>query len=232
MNIARLLALLLAAALVQAQYVDRVVASVDGTPVLWSDVEREVRLESIIQGLPPSEITIEQRNEALNHLIDTTLERQQVREARAGRIDSADVKEQIAKLTNELREQQHAANNDEAWQKLLQEYGLSQEDVREHLRYQIEVLEFVNLRFRTGTQINPQQVEDYYKNKFVPEMNKLGAKPPALASVRPKIEQVLMEQAVTSQVSEWLKIVRAQADVWRAEPFASMASNDNSSEKK
>jgi peptidyl-prolyl cis-trans isomerase SurA len=231
MNIARLLALLLAAALVQAQYVDRVVASVDGIPVLWSDVEREVRLEALIQGQSPSEISIEQRNEALNHLIDTTIERQQVRQARA-RIDREQEQEQIAKLANELREQQHAANNDEAWQKLLHEYGLNEEDVREHLRYQIEVLDFVNLRFRTGIQINPQQVEDYYKYTFVPEMNKRGAKPPALASVRPKIEQVLMEQAVTNSVAEWLKILRAQADVWRAEPFGSMASNDNSNEKK
>ena len=59
------------------------IASVNGTPILWSDVEEEARVEALLQGTPLSDITLQQRNEALNRLIDTTLLDRQIREAHA-----------------------------------------------------------------------------------------------------------------------------------------------------
>ena len=217
-----LLALL---ALARADYVDRVVASVNGAPVLWSDVEREVRIEALIDGAPPSEITIEQRNQALNRMIDAILLSQHLREAHA-RVDAQDEQERMEKVTNDLRAQRHAAKNDAAWQKLLREYGLNESDLNGHLRQQIEVLQFVDLRFRPGAQASPHQIDEYYKNVFVPEMKKRGAPVPSITSVQPKIEAILLEQNISEAMSQWLKVIREQGDLWRAPPFDKMSTSD------
>jgi DNA-binding PucR family transcriptional regulator len=216
-------------ALAHADYVDRVIASVNGAPVLWSDVEREVRVESLIDGTPPSEITIEQRNRALNRMIDALLLSQQLREAHA-RVDAEDEQQRMEKVTSDLRAQRHAAENDAAWQKLLREYGLNEADLSQHLKQQVEVLQFVDLRFRPGAQASPHQIDEYYKNVFVPEMKKRGAPVPSITSVQPKIEAILLEQNIDEAMSQWLKVIRNQADIWRAPPFDKMSTSDTGRE--
>lgn len=224
-----LLFLLSALALrLNADVVDRVVASVNGSPILWSDVEEEVRSNALIEGKPPADITLEERNDALNRLIDNRLLDQQMRQADAVIVD-ADIQQQIDKLERDMRRQRKVGDNDEAWKQLLKQYGLSEGDVNERLRQQLGVLEFVELRFRPGAQPNQRQVQQYYDETFVPEMKKQHAAVPALASVQPKIQQILLEQHITKNMDEYLKIVRAGANIWRAQPFASM---QQASEKK
>ncbi len=53
-------------------------------------------------------------------------------------------------------------------------------------------------------------------------MKKRGAPVPALASVQPKIQEILLEQHINRNMDEYLKIVRSSANIWRAQPFASM----------
>ena len=84
------------------------------------------------------------------------------------------------------------------------------------------MLDFIDLRFRAGVQITPQQTDEYYKNEFAADMRKRGAPVPALATVRPQIERILLERGVSEAMDQWLRAVRGQADIWRAEPFASM----------
>jgi hypothetical protein len=231
MRMLRTIPLLLLAllALARADYVDRVIASVNGAPVLWSDVEREVRIEALIDGTPPSEIIIEQRNRALNRMIDALLLSQQLREAHA-RVDQEEEQQRMEKITKDLRAQRHAAENDAAWQALLREYGLAEADLDEHLKQQIEVLQFVDLRFRPGAQASPHQIDEYYKNVFVPEMKKRGAAVPSITSVQPKIEAVLLEQNIDEAMNQWLKVIRNQADIWRAPPFDKMSTSDTGRE--
>ncbi len=227
MKLLRAIPLLLAVLFgtVRADYVDRVVASVNGAPILWSDVEREVRFEALMQGVPLTDITIQQRNQALNRLIDNRLMSQQINETHAD-FDEEQEQSQIAKLISDLRAQRHAASSDSAWKALLLEYGLNEADLNAHLRDQTEALEFVDLRFRSGVQVTPQQIDAYYQNVFTPEMKQRGSSVPALASVRPKIEQILLEQGITESMNEWLKVVRNAADTWRASPFDAMSVTD------
>ncbi|MEO8726606.1 MAG: SurA N-terminal domain-containing protein [Acidobacteriaceae bacterium] len=215
------LLLLALAPLAHADYLDRVVAAVNGAPILWSDVEQEVRIQALIEGTPPGEITLQKRNEALNRMIDAMLLSQQLREAHA-RVDEADEQQRMAKVTQELRRQRHAAASDAAWQKLLREYGLDQAALNEHLRQQVDVLEFVDLRFRAGAQATPHQINEYYNSVFIPAMKKRGAPVPSLASVEPKIQAVLLERNIDEAMGQWLKAIRSQANIWRAPPFDRM----------
>ena len=215
------LLLLLLGTCLRADTVDRVVASVNGSPILWSDVEEEVRSNALMDGKPLADITLQERNDALNRLIDNRLLEQQMRQANAV-VTQPDVHQQLEKMGQQIREQQKIGDSDEAWKALLKKYGLDEAEVHARLRQQLSVLEFIELRFRPGAQPNQRQIQQYYNDVFVPEMKARGAAVPALPSVQPKIEEILLQQHITKNMDEYLKIVRASANIWRAEPFASM----------
>ena len=216
-SVLRLVIVVAAVAPCVAQYVDRIVASVNGTPILWSDVEEEVRIEALMQGAPSEQITAAKRNEALDHLIDSTLVRNQLGEETSS--DTEATRQQLAERINSVRSELNATS-DPDWQALLTRYALTESEVSRYLRKQMEVLDFIDLRFRSGVQVTPKQIEDYYNQQFVPDLKKRGATAPPLSAVRSQIENILVEQAISASTSQWLKIVREQAEIWRAEPFA------------
>lgn len=189
----------------------------NGTPILWSDVEEEVRIEALMQGAPSEQITAAKRNEALDHLIDSTLVRNQLGEETSS--DTEATRQQLAERINSVRSELNATS-DPDWQALLTRYALTESEVSRYLRKQMEVLDFIDLRFRSGVQVTPKQIEDYYNQQFVPDLKKRGATAPPLSAVRSQIENILVEQAISASTSQWLKIVREQAEIWRAEPFA------------
>jgi hypothetical protein len=217
----------------RSEWVDRVVASVNGSPILWSDVEQEVRLQALMSARPVGDITIEERNSALDRLIDQMIVEQQIEQIGVNADTAAQEKaeeQHVAQNLADLRALYDAAPSanlssaeaDAQWRQVLASYGLTPAQVEARLDLQVEHLDFINLRFRPGQQITNRQVRDYYNNVFVPEMKKRNAEAPPLATVAPRIQQILLEQAVNQSLTEWLNIVRAQANIWRAEPFAHM----------
>ena len=221
-----LLLLVATACAAQSAWVDRVVASVNGQPILWSDVDQEVRLQALMEARPLGEITIAQRADGLERLIDHLILEQQIEQigpgAETGDANAAQSQQQrVAQQLADLRELHHA-ENDADWHRVLAEYGVTGSDVEQRLRLRVELLDFVDLRFRPGQQITQQQIAAYYRDTFVPQMQQRHAQPPRLEAVAPQIQRILLEQAVGQSLSDWLKVVRAQATVWKAQPFASM----------
>src|SRR5215471_14572645 len=74
--------LVLAACTAPAQQViDRIIATVNGNPILQSDLEDAVGYESFIEGKPPDALTPEDRKATLERLIDQELLREQLASA-------------------------------------------------------------------------------------------------------------------------------------------------------
>jgi len=48
-------------------------------------------------------------------------------------------------------------------------HGLTPERVESYLRYRVQILRFIELRFRQGIQISPQEVESYYRETLLPQ---------------------------------------------------------------
>jgi hypothetical protein len=98
---------------------------------------------------------------------------------------------------------------------LLSSYGLSEQDVQEHLVSQMRVLRFVDLRFRGLVRVDKAAIENYYQEKFVPEMRQRGVPEPPLSEVSAKIEKILVEQRIDEMLARWLEVLRAQAHIQR-----------------
>jgi hypothetical protein len=95
--------------------------------------------------------------------------------------------------------------------------------------YQLEILNFIEQRFRQGIQISQQQIEDYYHQTLLPQY-KLGETAPSLDQVAPRIQEILLEQQVNVLFDNWLNSMRQQGDVEVLDPALQAAATKSTPE--
>jgi hypothetical protein len=192
--------------------VDRIVAIVNGDLVLESDVEEEERFTKLYPDV--TDHTKSLRDQAITRLIDRALIEQQ----QAGYAVTAVTDEQIDKDEADLRKDLPACahadcKSDAGWKDFLTKAGFTEEELRGRLRQRAGVLRFIEQRFRNGVRINDKQIQDFYNNTMLPEYARQKATAPPLDSVRDRIEEVLLQQEVSTLLDQWLKTLRDSGHV-------------------
>ena len=205
---------LLLAGIAQAQVVDRMVAVVNKHVILESELDQATRVEFLEQGKPIERLTYADRNAVLERLIDRSLLDQQI--VNPAMLDPTP--EELKRKIEELRQSIPSASRDQQWKDILAGYGLIQQDVEEQLTSQFRILRFIDLRFRGLVRVDKEAVAAYYQDRFLPEVRKRNASEPKLEEVSGKIEQILAEQRIDDLLNNWLKTLRAQAQIERMLP--------------
>jgi parvulin-like peptidyl-prolyl isomerase len=207
------LALMLAAATPAwaGKTLDRIVVVVDHGVILTSQWEQAVRFEAMVEGKNLSAVSAADRERTLDRLIDQELLEQQF----VGTTYQPASAEEIAAKANDLRRQVALNADDAQWQALLRRYGLDESDVRERVAVQLDVLRFVEARFRPSIRIDPRTIDAYYQNTLRPQVEARGAQPPPLKQARPAIEEILVQQRIDDLLGAYLKNLRAQARIRR-----------------
>ena len=197
---------------------DHVVAVVNNHAILLSDVNEEVQI-SILE--PRSaERAPETPQSALQRLISRELIRQQMREEDADALEptDAEVATRLSALRKELPAcvRQNCATEG-GWNQFLAAHGLTQEQVEDYLHNRMQILRFIEIRFRQGIHISDQEISDYYQKTLLPQYAK-GTTIPPLNEVAPRIEEILLQQKVTALFGDWLASLRKQGDVEVLDP--------------
>jgi len=197
---------------------DSVIAVINGDVLLRSDLQSEMEMAALLPlSLPPGK-NLEGR--AAGRLINRTLIVQQMK-SQGMAIEVSN--EAVQKDLDDLRKQlpaciQYHCETEAGWAKFLSAHNLTPEEVFERWRLRMQILNFINARFRAGVRISRQEIEDYYNKTFVPEFAKQDAKPPPLDSVSGRIEEVLLQQYVNVLLEDWLKTLRDQGNVIILDP--------------
>lgn len=191
---------------------DSVVAIINGDVLLASDVEEERRFESL-QLLPAGENTDVR---AAEHLITRTLILQQMKEENQSTPDISDA--DVNKLIAELKKQLPGClptrcQTDAGWAGYLAERGMTPSEVRQRWQQRLVILNYINLRFRSGTRVPTADIEAYYQKNLLPEFQAKHERPPSLKTLQPRIEEILVQQQVTKQVDDWEATLRQQGSV-------------------
>ena len=75
-------------------------------------------------------------------------------------------------------------------------------------------MKFIDYRFRQFVVVDTKEIEAYYQNQFLPELQKRNAVPaPALADVEERIRKIVTEEKLNTQVDEWLASLRKDATI-------------------
>jgi hypothetical protein len=205
---------------------DRAVAVVNKHVILASDLDDEIRLSVLEPNQGGSELTPQR---ALEQLISQSLIEQQIRQEELKTVEPTqeDVDARVVELRKELPAcvRQNCAT-DPGWNAFLAVHGLTPHRVETYVRYQLEILNFIEQRFRQGIQISQPQIEDYYHNTLLPQY-KAGEAAPPLDQVAPRIQEILLEQQVNVLFDNWLANLRQQGDVEILDPALESAQTQN-----
>jgi peptidyl-prolyl cis-trans isomerase SurA len=201
-----------------AVVLDRVVAVVNNHAILASDVNDEMRLAVLDPGRAGLGVLTPKR--ALEQLISRALIQQQIRQedAHAAEPSQAEVDARLAEIRKEVPAciRQNCVT-ERGWKDFLVAHGLTPERVASYLRYRIEILRFIELRFRQGIRIAPEEIETYYRDTLLPQYSPGEAIPP-IEKVAPRIEEILLERQVNVLFDDWLNNLRKQGDVEVLDP--------------
>ena len=191
---------------------DRVVAVVNNQPILWSDIANEIRF-SVLDPDRVDGTTSPQH--ALQQLISRTLIQQQIRqEDESAALPNDD---EVAAREKEVRKElpecvRLNCSTEEGWNAFQKKNGITAEQIDNYLRLRLELLRFIEIRFRQGIRISPEETEAYYRDKLLPQYPK-GSQPPALSAVSARIQEILLEEQVNVIFGNWLDNLRKQGDV-------------------
>jgi peptidyl-prolyl cis-trans isomerase SurA len=199
---------------------DRVVAVVNGDLILESDVDAE-RRAAVFQ--PFREQSVAPREQLVERLIDRDLILQQLHLQTEPPITDAQVDAELATLRKSIPEcAAYHCETDAGWEKFVPDHGFTMEELRARWRVRMEVLRFIEERFRMGIRIPQSDIDTYYQKTLVPSYQKEKAAPPAEATISDRIQEILLQQQVTSLLEDWLKALRAQGSVRIAKPGEAM----------
>ena len=197
---------------------DHVVAVVNNQAILASDLDDEIRLAV----LDPARggLGVLTPAVALDQLISRALIQQQIRQEDEQVIEppQAEVDDRIMEIRKELPDCVHLnCASDAGWKAFLADHGLSPERVESYLRFRLEILRFIEERFRLGIGITPGEIATYYRQTLLPQYT-AGDTIPPLTDVSPRIQEILLERQVNVLFDDWLKNLRKQGDVEVLDP--------------
>ena len=83
------------------------------------------------------------------------------------------------------------------------------------------ILQFIDIRFRSGIRISPDQIAAYYQKTLVPALEKDNQKAPPLADLSGRVREILLQQQVSGLFQDWLGSLRDQGNVQIVDPVYS-----------
>ncbi|HVJ05556.1 MAG TPA: hypothetical protein VM578_07775 [Candidatus Saccharimonadales bacterium] len=208
-NLARWAGLLmvLLTVMAEAEVVDRTIAIVNNHLVTWSDLDEQMRFEALENGRALKDLGEADRRTAFEHLVQYLILRDQMQ----GTIpaNESEVEARIAAVRAGTKD----GRMDQAWVATLQRYGVSEAELSDLVKNQIEILKFTEFRVRPLVRASRKEVEEYYTNTLVPQVMAQGQSPEPLERMTPKIRELLVEQKMNREIEKWLETLRKQSSV-------------------
>ncbi len=201
-----------------AVVLDHVVAVINGSVILQSDVDEEMRYAVLQPFSIDSTRNTPQR--ALQRLINRDLILQQMETAQTVTPPTPEeVQQRITQLRGFIPEcASYHCDTDAGWQAFLQTKGLTEQEVDAHWSQRILILSFIQSRFGSGVRITPTEIADYYNKTLVPQLHNKNVTPPPLPAVSSRIEEILLQQRVSSLLLEWLQSLKSEGSVSILDP--------------
>lgn len=187
--------------------VDKIVANVNGHPVLKSDWEEELAFEGLVNGRELDTLTKPERKAALERLIDQELLREQVRPAQPAPKDA------VAARIGELRKRYPKIEGDEGWRATMAHYGMTQSALEKRLGEDIRLMQLVEEHLQPSVHIDASAVETYYHEQLLPELRKKGGREVPLPEVSAGIRKLLAEQKMNQLIAGWLESLRSESRI-------------------
>ncbi len=186
-----------------AEIIDRIAVVVGSAVITASEVDREVRLTDFLNQTP-LDLNVAARKKAVDRLIEQRLINREVELTRYPTPARSDADKPLAAVKARFK-------TAVLFEQALKEYGISEQDLKDHLYRQLTILRFIEQRFRPGIQISEEETQQ----EFARRANEKPSSPQSatLDESHQQITDALIERRVDQQLEQWLKNVRARTKI-------------------
>lgn len=174
------------------EVVDRIVARVEGDVILLSEVRALSNYQQLVDGKSESDAQI------LDRLLDQWIVRNEAETARFPHPADAEVARGVERVES-------AFASPEEYAQRRKQCGLTEADVRSMVASQLYLTNYLDSRFRSSVQIEPAQIEEFYRTSVLPRAKARKQTPPTLEASKEYIQQALTQQQINEETDRWLK---------------------------
>lgn len=189
-----------------AEIIDRIAVSVGNRVITNAQIEREARITAFLNNEQP-DLSAAGRRKTADRLVEQLLVRRELESARYPAIPASETEPLLKEIAARYK-------SPAGFRDALKQHGITEQDLREQLLWQVTFLRFIDIRFRPGVQVTDQEVRDYFDTTIRPAAVAADPKhPPALDEYRDRIEDVLAGKRVDQDVDRWLDAARRRTRV-------------------
>ena len=182
------------------QQIDGVAARIEDDIITESEVRELGAFQQLVDGKSKS------RMEILRELGDQWMIRNEATTAKYAQPSSPDVDRGYAEFVKQFP-------SAEDFKRRCAGAGLSEAAVRRMVQQQLYLARFIDYRFRPAAQVTDQQVADYYRDEFVPQLKTRNADVPPLDDVDDTIREVLIQRAINDRANKFLEENRGRLKI-------------------
>jgi hypothetical protein len=196
-----------------AVVIDRVAVTVDKHVIKLSDIDRDLRLTAFLNNEQPN-FNSDNRRKAAERLVDQTIIRNEIAGGGYARATDSDTDALLKQIRRD-----RFGDLDSRLQQALERYGLSEQQLRDQLLWQLTVLRFINQRFRPGVLVSDEEVRSYY-DQHRAALEREYPKDTSFNALQSKIRSSLEGERINQNFNQWLDESRKQNRVeFRQEAF-------------
>jgi hypothetical protein len=174
------------------EIVDRIVARVENDIILLSEVHALSRYQQFVDGKSEAEAQV------LDRLIDQWMVRTEADISHFPHPSDSDVERSLHRL-------QKSFTSAEEYETRKKQSGLSDSEIQGMVASQLYLSNYLDSRFRSGVQIEPKAIEEFYQTAVLPRARARGQEPPSLDAARDSIQEALVQRGINDQADRWLK---------------------------
>lgn len=98
----------------------------------------------------------------------------------------------------------------EQFQARLAQIGLTQDQLRQVIERQLYYVRFLDYKFHAATQVTAAQIQSYYQQDFIPQLQKRGLTVPPMNQVEAQIRELLTQEEINEKAAQWLQDAKAR----------------------
>ena len=182
---------------------DRMAVIVGKHVVKTSDIEWDLRVTEFLNR-EPLDFSAKAKRQSAERLIDQEVIRQDIVSGNYRRPPDGDA----GALESQLRRDRFGGS-DVRMRETLQRYGLSGEQLRAQLLWQLTVLRFIDQRFRPAVMVSDDDVRGYY-DQHLADLRHQYSDDNSFEAMEPKVRSLLEGQRINEAFNQWLEQARTR----------------------
>jgi hypothetical protein len=182
----------------RAEIIDRIAVSVGNQVITTDQIDDEIRVTAFLNHTEPT-FSVDEKKKAAERLIEQALIKREM-----------DFSHYPLPPLSEADSMLQAI---EAKRPGFARYGITEDDLRRRLWWQLTLLKFIDERFRPSVEVTTAEVRQHYREQ-VKKWREQGVNPiPSFEESRAAMEKALIEERVDRAMDRWLGDARTQVDI-------------------